>query len=100
MDFVTFAVVSFLLFFLGLIGIFLNRTNVLLLLMSVELMLLSINFNFLITSSYIDDRIGQIFALFVLTVAAAESSIGLAILVVYYRIFGTIAIEQINSIKG
>jgi len=81
-------------------GIFLNRKNVLLVLMSVELMLLSINFNFLITASYIDDRFGQIFAIFVLTVAAAESSIGLAILVAYYRLQGTIALEQINHIKG
>ena len=100
MDFVTFAVVSFLLFFLGLIGIFLNRTNVLLLLMSVELMLLSINFNFLITSSYIDDRIGQIFALFVLTVAAAESAIGLALLVTFYRVKSSITIEEVVSIKN
>ena len=100
MDFVTFIIVSFCLFFLGLLGIFLNRKNVLLVLMSVELMLLSINFNFLITSSYIDDRFGQIFAVFVLTVAAAESSIGLAILVVYYRLQGTIALEQIKLLKG
>jgi NADH-quinone oxidoreductase subunit K len=100
MDFVTFLIVSFCLFFLGLMGIFLNRKNVLLVLMSVELMLLSINFNFLITSSYIDDRFGQIFAIFILTVAAAESSIGLAILVVYYRLQGTIALEQITSLKG
>ncbi len=100
MDFVTFLIVSFCLFFLGLMGIFLNRKNVLLVLMSVELMLLSINFNFLITASYIDDRFGQIFAIFVLTVAAAESSIGLAILVAYYRLQGTIALEQINHIKG
>ena len=100
MDFVTFIIVSFCLFFLGLLGIFLNRKNVLLVLMSVELMLLSINFNFLITSSYIDDRFGQIFAVFVLTVAAAESSIGLAVLVVYYRLQGTIALEQIKLLKG
>ena len=87
-------------FTIGVVGIFLNRKNVLLVLMSVELMLLSINFNFMITSSYIDDRFGQIFALFVLTVSAAESSIGLAILVVYYRLQGTIALEQITSLKG
>lgn len=68
--------------------------------MSVELMLLAINFNFLVTSSYLDDRVGQIFAIFVLTVAAAESSIGLAILVVYYRIRGTVAIEFINLLRG
>ena len=68
--------------------------------MCVELILLAINFNFLITSSYIDDIFGQIFAIFVLTVAAAESSIGLAILVLYYRIRGTISIEFINLLKG
>lgn len=100
MDFVTFLIISFCLFFLGLVGIFLNRKNVLLVLMCVELMLLSINFNFMITASYIDDRFGQIFAIFVLTVAAAESSIGLAILVVYFRLKGTIALEQIISLKG
>jgi NADH-quinone oxidoreductase subunit K len=68
--------------------------------MSVELMLLSINFSLLLTSSYIDDSFGQILALFILTIAAAESSIGLAILVVYYRVQGTIALEQINLLKG
>ena len=100
MDFVTFLLVSLCLFVLGLLGIFLNRKNALLVLMSVELMLLSINFNFLIASSYLDDRLGQIFAIFILTVAAAESSIGLAILVTYYRLRGTIALEQINALKG
>jgi NADH:ubiquinone oxidoreductase subunit K len=68
--------------------------------MSIELMLLSINMNFIIFSVYLDDVIGQIFALFVLTVAAAESAIGLAILVVYYRIKGLVSINFINSIKG
>lgn len=100
MDFVTFVLIPILIFFIGLCGIFLNRKNVLLVLMSVELMLLAINFNFLVTSSYLDDRVGQIFAIFVLTVAAAESSIGLAILVVYYRIRGTVAIEFINLLRG
>jgi NADH-quinone oxidoreductase subunit K len=100
MNFVTFQIVSFCLFFFGLAGIFLNKNNALVLLMSIELLLLSINFNFLILSSYLDDRFGQIFAVFVLTVAAAESSIGLAILVVYYRLQGTIALEQINLLKG
>ena len=100
MDFITFVIVSFCLFFFGLVGIFLNRKNVLLVLMSVELMLLSLNFNFIITSSYIDDRVGQLFAVFVRTVAAAESSIGLALLVSYYRLNGTIALEQITNLKG
>jgi len=100
MDLISFLVLSFSLFFIGFLGIFLNRKSVLLVLMSVELMLLSVNFAFLITSTYIDDRIGQIFAIFVLTVAAAESSIGLAILVIYYRIQGTVALEQITLLKA
>jgi len=89
-----------LIFFIGLAGIFANRKNILLIIVSVELMLLSINALFLVSSVYIDDRLGQIFAIFILTIAAAESSIGLAILVSYYRIRGTIAIEFINLIKG
>jgi NADH-quinone oxidoreductase subunit K len=77
-----------------------NRKNILLIIVCVELILLGVNFNFLITSYYLDDIVGQIFALFILTVAAAESSIGLAILVVYYRIRGTISIEFVNSLKS
>jgi NADH-quinone oxidoreductase subunit K len=100
MNFITFLSIPVIIFFVGLCGIFLNRKNVLLILMSVELMLLAINFSFLVSSSYLDDRLGQIFAIFVLTVAAAESSIGLAILVVFYRIRGTIAVEFINLLKG
>jgi NADH-quinone oxidoreductase subunit K len=100
MDFLTFLSVPVIIFFIGLCGIFLNRKNVLLILMSVELILLSINFSFLVASCYLDDRLGQILAIFILTVAAAESSIGLAILVVFYRIRGTIAIEFINLLKG
>jgi len=69
-------------------------------LMSIELMLLAVNFNFIIFSVFLDDIIGQIFALFILTVAAAESAIGLAILVIYYRIRGTVSIEYINLLKG
>ena len=69
-------------------------------LMSIELMLLAINFNFIVFSIFLDDIVGQIFALFILTVAAAESAIGLAILVVYYRIRGTVSIEYINLLKG
>jgi NADH-quinone oxidoreductase subunit K len=88
------------LFLIGLSGIFLNRKNILLLLMSIELMLLAINFNFIVFSVFLDDVLGQLFALLVLTVAAAESAIGLAILVVYYRIRGTIAIEFINLMRG
>nr|QIC54994.1 NADH dehydrogenase subunit 4L [Cryptophyta sp. CCMP2293] len=92
--------VALILFLIGLSGIFLNRKNILLLLMSIELMLLAINFNFIIYSVFLDDVLGQIFALLILTVAAAESAIGLAILVVYYRIRGTIAIEFINLMRG
>ena len=88
------------LFLLGLSGIFLNRKNIIILLMSIELMLLSINFNFIIFSIFLDDILGQLFALLVLTVAAAESAIGLAILVIYYRVRGTIAIEFIDLMKG
>ena len=69
-------------------------------LMSIELMFLAVNFNFIIFSVFLDDIIGQIFALFILTVAAAESAIGLAILVIYYRIRGTVSIEYINLLKG
>ena len=88
--------VAMVLFLLGLSGIFLNRKNIIILLMSIELMLLSINFNFIIFSIFLDDILGQLFALLVLTVAAAESAIGLAILVIYYRVRGTIAIEFID----
>lgn len=88
------------LFLLGIWGIFLNRKNIIIMLMSIELMLLAVNLNFVIFSVYLDDMIGQLFALLVLTVAAAESAIGLALLVVYYRIRGTIAVEYINLVKG
>ena len=92
--------VSMVLFLVVLSGIFLNRKNIIVLLMAVELMLLAINFNFIIFSVFLDDILGQVFALLVLTVAAAESAIGLAILVIYYRIRGTIAIEFIDLMKG
>ena len=80
------------LFLLGLWGIFLNRKNIIVMLMSIELMLLAVNCNFLIFSMYLDDVLGQLFSLFILTVAAAESSIGLALLVIYYRARGTVAV--------
>jgi NADH-quinone oxidoreductase subunit K len=92
--------VALILFIIGLSGIFLNRKNIIIMLMSIELILLSINFNFIICSIFLDDIIGQIFALLILTVAAAESAIGLAILVIYYRIRGIITIELINLMKG
>jgi NADH-quinone oxidoreductase subunit K len=100
MDQVTYLAVSTLLFLIGIWGIFLNRKNIIIMLMSIELMLLAINMNFLLFSVYLDDIVGQVFALFVLTVAAAESAIGLALLVVYYRVRGTIAVEFINLLKG
>lgn len=100
MDLVNYLSLSIILFLLGIWGIFLNRKNIIIMLMSIELMLLAVNYNFLVFSVYIDDLLGQLFALLVLTVAAAESAIGLALLVVYYRVRGTIAVEFINLMKG
>lgn len=91
---------SAILFTLGIFGIFLNRKNVIIILMSVELMLLAVNINFIAFSAFLSDLAGQVFALFVLTVAAAEAAIGLAILVVYFRNRGSIAVEDINMMKG
>src|SRR5213075_1551300 len=88
------------LFTIGVLGIFLNRKNIIIILMSVELILLAVNINFVAFSSYLGDLVGQVFALFVLTVAAAEAAIGLAILVVYFRNRGTIAVEDVNLMKG
>ncbi|MSP88629.1 MAG: NADH-quinone oxidoreductase subunit NuoK [Alphaproteobacteria bacterium] len=88
------------LFTLGILGIFLNRKNVIIILMSIELMLLAVNINFVAFSAYLEDMTGQVFAMFVLTVAAAEAAIGLAILVVYFRNRGSIAVEDINLMKG
>ncbi len=88
------------LFSLGIFGIFINRKNVIVILMSIELMLLAVNINFVAFSSYLGDLTGQIFALLVLTVAAAEAAIGLAFVVVYYRNRGSIAVEDINLMKG
>jgi len=93
-------VVAAILFSLGIVGIFVNRKNVIVILMSVELMLLAVNINLVAFSSYLGDMVGQVFALFVLTVAAAEAAIGLAILVVFFRNRGTIAVEDINVMKG
>ena len=100
MNFLTLILIPFTIFLIGLLGIFLNRKNVLLVIVCVELVLLAINFTFLVASYYLDDSLGQIFAIFILTVAAAESSIGLAILVTFYRVRGTIAIESVNLLKG
>jgi NADH-quinone oxidoreductase subunit K len=88
------------LFTLGIFGIFLNRKNVIVILMSIELMLLAVNINFVAFSAFLNDLVGQVFAMFVLTVAAAEAAIGLAIVVVYFRNRGTIEVEDINLMKG
>jgi NADH-quinone oxidoreductase subunit K len=92
--------VAAILFTLGVLGIFINRKNVIVILMSIELILLSVNINFVAFSSFMNDIVGQVFAMLVLTVAAAEAAIGLAILVVYFRNRGTIAVEDINMMKG
>ena len=88
------------LFVIGIFGLFLNRKNVIILLMSVELMLLSVNINLIAFSHFLGDSVGQVFTLFVLTVAAAEASIGLAILVSFFRNRGTIDVEDVNVMKG
>jgi NADH-quinone oxidoreductase subunit K len=88
------------LFVIGIFGLFLNRKNVIILLMSIELMLLAVNINLVAFSSYLGDLVGQVFTLFVLTVAAAEAAIGLAILVCFFRNRGTIDVEDVNVMKG
>ena len=88
------------LFVIGIFGLFLNRKNVIILLMSIELMLLAVNINLVAFSSYLGDLTGQVFTLFVLTVAAAEAAIGLAILVSFFRNRGSIAVEDVNMMKG
>jgi NADH-quinone oxidoreductase subunit K len=100
MNFSFFILAPLSLFFIAIVGVALNRKNILTIIMSIELILLSINFNFLISSVYLDDRLGQLIPVFVLTIAAAESSIGLAILISYYRTRGTISLEFINQLKG
>ena len=93
-------IVAAVLFTLGVFGIFLNRKNVIVILMSIELILLAVNINLVAFSTHLGDIVGQVFALLVLTVAAAEASIGLAILVVYFRNRGSIAVEDINMMRG
>ena len=92
--------VASVLFVIGIFGIFLNRKNVIILLMSIELILLSVNINFVAFSAHLGDLAGQVFTLFVLTVAAAEAAIGLAILVCFFRNRGSIAVEDVNVMKG
>jgi NADH-quinone oxidoreductase subunit K len=88
------------LFVIGIFGLFLNRTNIIIMLMSIELMLLAVNINLVAFSSFLGDLVGQVFTLFVLTVAAAEAAIGLAILVCFFRNRGTIAVEDVNVMQG
>ena len=88
------------LFTIGVLGIFLNKKNVIIILMSVELILLAVNINFIAFSSFLGDISGQVFAMFTLTVAAAEAAIGLAILVVFFRNLGSIEVEKISKLKG
>jgi NADH-quinone oxidoreductase subunit K len=95
-----FLAVGAILFVLGVFGIFLNRKNVIVILMAIELILLAVNINLVAFSVFLGDMVGQAFAMFVLTVAAAEAAIGLAILVIYFRNRGTIAVDDINQMKG
>jgi len=91
---------SAIIFSVGIVGIFLNRKNVIIILMSVELILLAVNINFVAFSIYLQDLTGQVFTMFILTVAAAEAAVGLAIIVIYYKNKGSINIEKISSLKG
>ena len=93
-------VVSSILFVLGVLGIFANRKNIIVILMSIELILLAVNINLVAFSAFLNDLVGQVFAMFVLTVAAGEAAIGLAILVIYFRGRGTIAVDDVNRMKG
>ena len=95
-----FLVVSAILFVLGVFGIFLNRKNVIIILMSIELILLAVNINFVAFSAFLNDLSGQVFAMFILTVAAGEAAIGLAIVVVYFRNRGSIEVDDINLMRG
>jgi NADH:ubiquinone oxidoreductase subunit K len=95
-----FSIISLILFILGIWGIFVVRKNIIIIIISIELMLLAVNLNFIIFSIFLDDIAGQVFSLFVLTVAAAESAIGLAILVIFYRLRGIISVDFISFLKG
>ena len=92
--------VAAILFTIGVFGIFVNRKNVIVILMSVELILLAVNINLVAFSAFLGDLVGQVFSMFVLTVAAGEAAIGLAILVIYFRARGTIAVDDVNRMKG
>ena len=93
-------VLAAILFVIGIFGVFLNKKNIIIILMSIELMLLAVNINFVAFSSYLNDIMGQIFSLLIVTVAAAEAAIGLAILVIYFRNKGSISVDDINEMKG
>ena len=93
-------VVSAILFVMGVMGIFINRKNIIIILMAIELILLSVNINLVAFSDFLGDLVGQVFAMFVLTVAAGEAAIGLAILVIYFRGRGSIAVDDVNRMKG
>jgi NADH-quinone oxidoreductase subunit K len=95
-----YVVVSSILFVLGVLGIFLNRKNIIVILMAIELILLAVNLNLVAFSAFLQDLTGQVFAMFVLTVAAGEAAIGLAILVMYFRSRGTIAVDSVDRLKG
>ncbi len=95
-----FLILAGIIFTIGVFGIFLNRKNVIVILMSIELMLLAVNINFVAFSAYLNDLTGQVFTMFILTVAAAEAAIGLAILVVFFRNKGSIEVDDISSMKG
>lgn len=97
---VHYILISSILYLIGVVGIIINRTNLIVMLMSVEIMLLAINISFITYSIFLDDLVGQIFAFFILTVAAAESAIGLAIIVVYFRVKSNISVETISLIKN
>ncbi|UVO53173.1 NADH-quinone oxidoreductase subunit NuoK [Sphingomonas sp. SUN039] len=92
--------VSAILFVLGVLGIFINRKNIIVILMAIELILLSVNINLVAFSAFLGDLVGQVFAMFVLTVAAGEAAIGLAILVIYFRRAATIAVDDVNRMRG
>ena len=95
-----YVVVSSILFVLGVLGIFINRKNIIVVLMAIELILLAVNINLVAFSAFLQDLTGQVFAMFVLTVAAGEAAIGLAILVIYFRSRGTIAVDSVDHLKG
>ncbi len=100
MDIINYLILSSIIFSIGLLGIFINRKNMITILMSIELMLLGVNINFVGFSSYLNDLSGQIFAMFILVVAAAEAAVGLAILTVFFKNKGTISVDKINKMKG